>query len=111
MKAPESSVHHIAFELRRAPPARRRSDALRAAGVNLLWGPSRHTAGHNVAAYHYDPNRVMVELYTEMDQFIPELGMCEPRPWHEHIPMKPRSWGFTELNAWGAEYGFNLATG
>ena len=53
----------------------------------------------------------MVEFYTEMDAFIPELGMCEPRPWHEHFPMKPRSWGFTELNAWGADYGFNLATG
>ena len=66
---------------------------MRAAGVNLLWGPSRHTAGHNVAAYHYDPNRVMVELYTEMDQFIPELGMCEPRPWHEHVPMKPEKLG------------------
>jgi len=111
VKAPESRVHHIAYELKESSQHGAAADALRAAGVNLLWGPSRHTAGHNVAAYHYDPNRVMVELYTEMDQFIPELGMCEPRPWHEHVPMKPRSWGFTELNAWGAEYGFNLATG
>jgi len=111
VKAPESRVHHIAYELKESSQHGAAADALRAAGVNLLWGPSRHTAGHNVAAYHYDPNRVMVELYTEMDQFIPELGMCEPRPWHEYVPMKPRSWGFTELNAWGAEYGFNLATG
>ena len=111
VKAPELRVHHIAYELKESSQLGAAADALRAAGANLLWGPSRHTAGHNVAAYHYDPNRVMVELYTEMDQFIPELGMCEPRPWHEHVPMKPRSWGFTELNAWGAEYGFNLATG
>ncbi len=111
VKAPDSRVHHIAYELRESSQHGVAADTLRAAGVNLLWGPSRHTAGHNVAAYHYDPNKVMVELYTEMDQFIPELGMCEPRPWHEHVPMKPRSWGFTELNAWGAEYGFNLATG
>ena len=41
---------------------------------------SRHTAGHNIAGYHYDPDRVIVELYTEMDQFIPELGFHEPRP-------------------------------
>jgi hypothetical protein len=44
-----------------------------------------------------------------MDTFIPELGMCEPRPWHEHFPMKPKSW--MSLSTWGAEFGFNLATG
>jgi len=111
VKAPESRVHHVAYELKESSQHGSAADALRAAGVNLLWGPSRHTAGHNVAAYHYDPNKVIVELYTEMDQFIPELGMCDPRPWHEHVPMRPRSWGFTELNAWGADFAFNLATG
>jgi len=111
VKAPDSRVHHIAYELKDSSQHGSAADALHAAGVTLLWGPSRHTAGHNVAAYHYDPNKVMVELYTEMDQFIPELGMCEPRPWHEHVPMKPRSWGVTELNAWGADFAFNLATG
>jgi hypothetical protein len=35
--------------------------------------------------------------------------MCEARPWHEHFPMKPRTWGFDELNAWGADFAFNLA--
>jgi catechol 2,3-dioxygenase-like lactoylglutathione lyase family enzyme len=108
---PDSRVHHIAYELRDNAQHASAADALRAAGVSLLWGPSRHTAGHNVAAYYYDPNKVMVELYTEMDTFIPELGMCEPRPWHEHYPMKPRSWAMSELNAWGADFGFNLAAG
>ena len=111
MKAPASRVHHIAFELRDSSCHVIAADALRVAGVNLLWGPSRHTAGHNVASYHHDPDKVMVEFYTEMDAFVPELGMSEPRPWHEHFPMKPRSWGPTELNAWGADFAFNLATG
>jgi len=111
VKAPESRVHHIAFELRDSSCHGIAADALRAAGVNILWGPSRHTAGHNIASYHHDPDRVMVEFYTEMDVFIPELGMSEPRPWHEHFPMKPRSWGPTELNAWGADFAFNLASG
>ncbi|HMD62212.1 MAG TPA: VOC family protein, partial [Opitutaceae bacterium] len=111
VKAPDSRVHHIAYELRESSQHGVAADTLRAAGVNLLWGPSRHTAGHNVAAYHHDPNKVMVELYTEMDTFVPELGMCEPRPWHEHFPMKPKSWGIFELNAWGADFAFNLAAG
>jgi hypothetical protein len=72
VKAPESRVHHVAFELRESSCHAIAADALRASGVDLLWGPSRHTAGHNLAAYHYDPNKVMVEFYTEMDQFIPD---------------------------------------
>ncbi len=108
--APFSRVHHIAFELKGTPDHITAADALRAAGIDQLWGPARHTAGHNIAGYHYDPNRVMVEFYTEMDVFIPELGIQEPRPWHEQSPMKPQSWPMQQMNAWGAEFGFNLAT-
>ena len=111
VSAPETRVHHIAFELKDTSFHAAAADGLRAAGISQLWGPSRHTAGHNIAGYHYDPNRVIVELYTEMDQFIPELGFHEPRPWHEHLPMRPRTWRLSELNAWGAEFSFNLATG
>ena len=111
INAPESRLHHIAFELKDTACHAVAADSLRAAGVKQLWGPSRHTAGHNIAGYHYDPDRVIVELYTEMDQFIPELGFHEPRPWHEHLPMRPRTWQLTELNAWGAEFSFDLAQG
>src|SRR5258708_40267989 len=40
--------------------------------------------------------------------FIPELGMIEPRPCHEHFPMKPRSWLLTDVTAWGADFRFDL---
>ena len=79
VKAPEWRGPPYRLRAQGEFPARRAADALRAAGVNLLWGPSRHTAGHNVAAYHYDPNRVMVELYTEMDQFIPNSRLGQDR--------------------------------
>jgi catechol-2,3-dioxygenase len=108
VKLPESRVHHVAFQLKDSASHPSACDKLRHAGIPTLWGPARHTAGHNLAAYHYDPERVLIELYTEMDVFIPELGMCEARPWHEHFPMKPRSWKLTELNAWGAEFAFSL---
>ena len=109
--APESRLHHIAFELKDTAHHIVAADNLRAAGVKQLWGPSRHTAGHNIAGYHYDPDKLIVELYTEMDQFVPELGLHEPRPWHEHLPMRPRTWQLSELNAWGADFSFNLAQG
>jgi catechol-2,3-dioxygenase len=108
---PESRVHHVAFQLKDNAAHPSACDKLAHAGTPTLWGPSRHTAGHNLASYHYDPERVLIELYTEMDIFIPELSMCEARPWHEHFPMKPRAWKLTELNAWGSEFAFNLGQG
>ncbi|OYX03934.1 MAG: glyoxalase/bleomycin resistance/extradiol dioxygenase family protein, partial [Rhizobiales bacterium 32-66-8] len=108
---PQSRLHHIAFELRGTAHHMAAADTLLKAGVTQLWGPARHTAGHNIAGYHYDPNAVMVELYTEMDVFIPDLGIQEPRPWHETNPMKPHSWGLDGMNAWGADFSFNFVTG
>jgi len=106
---PDDRVHHIAFELKGNASHALASDALRENGVPVKWGPARHTAGHNLAGYHFDPDNTLIELYTDMDQFVPQLGMCEPRPWHEHYPMRPKDWGLDELCAWETEFGFNLA--
>lgn len=111
LKVPEDRIHHIAFELKGNASHAMACDQLREDGVPMLWGPARHTAGHNLAGYHHAPDKVMIELYTDMDVFIPELGMCEARPWHEHFPMKPRNWGLDELCAWETEYTYPLAQG
>ncbi|MDN2580944.1 VOC family protein [Aquibium sp. ELW1220] len=110
VNAPLSKVHHIAFQLQDNSHQFRAADRLIADGVPTKWGPSRHTAGHNVAAYHYDPDKNLIELYTDMDVFVPGLGMCQPRPWHEHYPMKPRRWD-PQFSAWEVEFGFDLAQG
>jgi len=107
--SPESGLHHIAFQLKDASHHFNSSDFLTKANIPVLWGPSRHTAGHNIAAYHKDPDGNIVELYTDMDILIPELGIFEPRPWHEEIPLKPRNWN--ELSAWGTNFAFDLAKG
>ncbi len=104
VKGPENRYHHFAFELRGSPSHAMAADWLRRRGVKQEWGPARHPASHNYAGYHRDPDGVMIELYTEMDVFIPELNMFEPRPWHEFFPMVPRDWAGGDLNAWGAEF-------
>lgn len=109
--APDDRVHHIAFQLKGNAAHAGACDTLRENGVPVKWGPARHTAGHNLAGYHYAPDDVLIELYTDMDVFIPELNMCEARPWHEHYPMRPREWRIEELCTWETEYGFNLAMG
>jgi catechol-2,3-dioxygenase len=103
----ETRLHHIAFQLKDASHQYASSDLLAKQGYPILWGPSRHTAGHNIATYHHDPEKNVVELYTDMDLFIPELGIFEPRPWHKELPMKPRVW--EALSSWGTEFEMDLA--
>ena len=44
-----------------------------------------------------------------MDIFLPELGYCEPRPWHGDLPQRPKHWPLASLSRWDTKYGFDLA--
>ena len=80
-------LHHIAFEVRDWSELHRAGDFLARKDVHLVWGPLRHIIGHNIAAYHRDPDNIRVELYCEMDQMKDEaLGYFDPRPWHQDRP-------------------------
>ena len=96
------NLYHIAFELRDASHQYSSMDILAKHDIPIVWGPTRHTAGHNIAAYHHDPDGNLVELFIDMDQLIPGLGYFDPRPWHEDFPMKPRFWD--DNVAWGTGY-------
>ncbi|MBS4212880.1 VOC family protein [Neobacillus rhizophilus] len=85
-------MHHIAFQLKDSSHHTLSADFLASKNIPLVWGPFRHTAGHNLASYHQDPELNLIELYTEMDQYIPELGYFEPRPYHSELPLRPREW-------------------
>ena len=87
-------MHHVAFELKDSAHHVSSADYLAAKNHPIVWGPSRHTAGHNIASYHHDPELNVIELYTEMDQYIAELDIFDPRPWHEELPLRPRDWGY-----------------
>jgi catechol 2,3-dioxygenase-like lactoylglutathione lyase family enzyme len=104
--APKSFMHHIAFELRGASHQYDSSDLLARRNIKTLWGPSRHTAGHNIATYHFDADQHVVELFTSMDIYVPELGYMEPRPWHEDLPQRPKVWD--ALSYWGTDFDFRL---
>lgn len=108
VQGPVSGLHHLAFELTGRAHQFDAAEMLRQAGIGIVWGPSRHTAGHNLASYHYDPDGVLIELYTDLDVFVPELGYCEPRPWHEELPMRPRRWPRATLSAWDTRFEFNF---
>ena len=110
IQAPIATLHHLAFQLDGRDHQFRAADLLTRQGVPTLWGPARHTAGHNVASYHHGPDGALIELFSDMDVFVPELGYCEPRPWHADLPQRPKHWSITDMTRWDTRYEFDLAT-
>ena len=100
----EEKLHHIAFEVKDVATLHRACDFLAKNKIQLVWGPIRHIVGHNVAAYHRNPDDIRVELYCELDVMFDEtLGYFEPRPWHEDRPQRPKIW---PSDTWRAQWGF-----
>lgn len=99
-----TGMHHIAFEARDILHVKDALDHLARCGHELMWGPGRHGAGHNIFTYHRDPDGNVVEIFTDLDViYDEESGHYEPRPWHETDPMGPRVWGreHKPSNMWG----------
>jgi len=84
-------------------------DKLTRNGRPVVWGPSRHTTGHNLASHHYGADGLLVEFYTDMDVFLPDLDSFEPRLWHGDLPQKPKHWPITEMTRWQTGFEFDMA--
>ena len=98
----DARLHHIAFELRDASHMQQACDLLGRNKIPLLWGPVRHGPGHNIAVYHRNPDRHLVELFYDMDRMTDEaLGYFEPRPWHRDRPQRPKTWIGLPRDIWG----------
>ena len=107
--APLATLHHLAFQLNGPEHQVRAADLLTRHKVPTLWGPARHTAGHNIASYHHGADKALIELFNDLDVFDAELGYCEPRPWHGDLPQRPKRWPLTEMTRWDTRYEFSLA--
>ena len=110
ISAPIATMHHLAFQVSGGEHQIHAADLLAGRDIPTLWGPARHTAGHNIASYHYGADDALIELYNDMDVFVPELGYCEPRPWHGDRPQYPKRWPITSMSRWDTKYEFDLAT-
>jgi catechol 2,3-dioxygenase-like lactoylglutathione lyase family enzyme len=85
--------HHIAFELKDFSHVQGACEWLGRKKVDIIWGPGRHGAGHNVFIYHRNPDDQVVEFYTELDKMLDEeLGYFDPKPWHVDQPQRPKVW-------------------
>jgi catechol 2,3-dioxygenase-like lactoylglutathione lyase family enzyme len=89
----QTRMHHIAFEVKDFAHIQTACELFGQKSIPIIWGPLRHGPGHNVSTYHHNPDRQVVEFYTELDQMKDEaLGYFEPRPWHHDAPQRPKVW-------------------
>jgi catechol 2,3-dioxygenase-like lactoylglutathione lyase family enzyme len=96
-------MHHMAFELKDWAHLQTACDLFGQRRIPIIWGPGRHTAGHNLFTYHRNPDDQIVEMFAELDQMKDEsLGYFEPKPWHRDHPQRPKVWGPEEGRViWG----------
>ncbi|HWL03049.1 MAG TPA: VOC family protein [Microbacteriaceae bacterium] len=101
-KSDRTALHHHAWLTQSITDLGRLGDRLARQGRRLLWGPLRHGAGHNIAAYFVEPNGTVVELYTDMEHIYdperePTLWSSDDlywiNQWDGMIPPTVRSFG------------------
>lgn len=104
IRGTHGKMHHMAFELKDMGHMQESCDLFGQMRIPIIWGPLRHGPGHNVAAYHRDPDDQVIEFFFELDVMKDEeLGYFEPRPWHHDQPQRPKVWSrrFFGTTIWG----------
>jgi catechol 2,3-dioxygenase-like lactoylglutathione lyase family enzyme len=93
VRGKNTSMHHFAFQLRDFSHLENGCDVLSQNRIPIIWGPLRHGPGHNVSIYHRNPDQQVIEFFAELDQVLDEeIGIFDPRPWHEDQPQRPKVW-------------------
>jgi len=78
-KSDKIAIHHHAWQTQSIADLGRLGDRLARRGARLAWGPVRHGAGDNIAAYFIEPSGAVIEVYTDLERiFDPER---EARVW------------------------------
>ena len=80
-KSDKIAIHHHAWQTQGIADLGRLGDRLARSGARLAWGPVRHGAGDNIAAYYVEPSGAVIELYTDLECiYDPERA---ERVWNE----------------------------
>jgi catechol 2,3-dioxygenase len=98
--AGRGTMHHHAWQTQGIADLGRLGDRLDDRDRRLIWGPVRHGAGHNIAAYFVEPAGDVIELYTDLEQIYDD-----ERP-PVHWVMEGSRW----FNRWGVYNGEEFRT-
>ncbi|RAN78177.1 hypothetical protein B5P43_17430 [Bacillus sp. SRB_336] len=105
--AGRGTFHHHAWQVQSVGELAKLGDRLGRAGRELIWGPVRHGAGHNIAAYYVETSGAVVELYTDLEQIYdderaPTVWGAEENWWNMWSPRRPddfRTFGIPPVTA------------
>lgn len=62
------AINHIAFDVASVDALMRGLARMNGAGIELQWGPGRHTAGNNTFTYYTTPNGNTVEYTSDLEE-------------------------------------------
>ncbi|MBX7444407.1 MULTISPECIES: VOC family protein [unclassified Arthrobacter] len=102
----EGTLHHHAWQTQSIADLGKLGDRLNKLGRELIWGPVRHGAGHNIAAYYVETSGAVVELYTDLEQIYddsrPPVVWGEDENWYNmwsaYRPMEFRKFGLAPVD-------------
>lgn len=83
-------LNHVAYDMPSVDDMMRGISRLKAAGVDIRWGPGRHTAGNNTFSYFVTPSGFAVEYTSELEQV--EEATWRPSV-HQPTPQAMDQWG------------------
>jgi catechol 2,3-dioxygenase len=86
-----AKLHHHGWAVQSVADLAQLGDLLDEQGSHLLWGPLRHGAGNNIAAYFAEPAGSVVEFYADMEQILND-GSFQPRTWESDDPRWYSRW-------------------
>jgi catechol 2,3-dioxygenase len=91
--SPYNGLHHLQFTHKHDMAIFEAEKALKASGVEPLWGPLRHGAGENIAMYFHDYAKNIVEYSAEEEIILNgETYVANVWPFEDH----------RAVNEWGA---------
>jgi catechol 2,3-dioxygenase len=102
----QGTFHHHAWETQSVSDLTKLGDRLHALGRPLLWGPVRHGAGNNIAAYYLEHTGNAVELYTDIEHIYSDIrppvswGQDDVwyNQWSDYVPPTFRSIGIAKAD-------------
>jgi catechol 2,3-dioxygenase len=102
----EGTLHHHAWQTQSVADLGKLGDRLNKVGRELIWGPVRHGAGHNIAAYFVETSGAVVELYTDLEQIYDDSrppvvwGKDENwyNMWSSYRPLDFRTFGLAPVD-------------
>jgi catechol 2,3-dioxygenase len=91
VRSEEPTMHHYQMSLKSVDSFYATHEALKAAGVEIQWGPLRHGPGHNIAMYFQDGAGYWVE-YSVEEEIIVDDEHYVPRTWTIEDPHVVDEW-------------------